>query len=110
MEKVAGNVGKGREYGSNLVNAPARYKDIYSSYTAPTSGGHYGDAVYETSSSDSNSTGWYSDRTNFPYSNGPFFERGGIVGSDSEAGLFEFEYSDGDAYDGYSFRVVVPVL
>ncbi len=109
-EKVAGYLGNGSDYGSSLVNAPARYKDIYSSYTAPTSGGHYGDAVYETSSSDSNSTGWYSDRTNFPYSNGPFFERGGIVGSDSEAGLFEFEYSDGDAYDGYSFRVVVPVL
>ena len=52
----------GNSNGSSLVNAPSRYKDVYSSYTAPTSGGLYGDAVWETSSSSSGSSSWYNEK------------------------------------------------
>ena len=78
-EYVAGYVGNGGSYASSLVNAPARYKDTYSSYTAPTSGGHYGDAVWETSSSSSGSSSWYSSYSYFPRSSGPFFIRVAIT-------------------------------
>ena len=109
-EYVAGYVGNGGSYGSSLVNAPARYKDTYSSYTAPTSGGHYGDAAWETSSSSSSSNGsWYSDYSYFPGS-GSFFVRGGSYGYGSGAGLFYFNDLDGGSGSRISFRVVVPVL
>ena len=105
-------------YGSALVNAPDRYKDVYSvgdydgsqnNYNLSTpSNGHYGDAVYETSSS---SSSWYSDTSIFPNSNGPFFQRGGRYNVDSDGGLFYFSRDNGkDLYSNSSFRVVVPVL
>ena len=110
-EYVAGYVGNGGSYASSLVNAPARYKDTYSSYTAPTSGGHYGDAVWETSSSSSSSnSSWYSDYSYFPTSSNPFFVRGGVYSFGSSAGLFYFDYGTGDSFGNVSFRVVVPVL
>ena len=109
-EYVAGYVGSGGSYASSLVNADARYKDIYSSYTSPNSGGHYGDAVWETSSSSSNSTSWYNDYSGFPGSNGLFFMRGGVYDYGSDAGLFYFYSYSGDASRNHSFRVVVPVL
>ena len=109
-EYVAGYYGSGSSEGSSLVNAPSRYKDTYSSYTAPTSGGHYGDAVWETSSSSSGSSSWYGDYSNFPDSDDPFFKRGSLCYDASGAGLFYF--TDDYGYDGgfISFRVVVPVL
>ena len=100
----------GNSYGSSLVNAPSRYKDVYSSYTAPTSGGLYGDAVWETSSSSSGSSSWYNDYSYFLASNNPFFRRGGYYGTGSGAGLFYFNNNYGYSYSDYSFRVVVPVL
>ena len=45
-----------------------------------------------------------------PSSNIPFFLRGGYCIGGSCAGLFVFDYNNGDAWDYYSFRVVVPVL
>ena len=107
-EYVAGYVGGGNSNGSSLVNAPSRYKDIYSSYMASTSGGIYGDAVWETSSSDSNSSAWYRDSSYFPNSGDPFFMRGGAYVSGSDAGLFFFNH--GYKNVSVSFRVVVPVI
>ena len=111
-EYVAGYYGSGNSNGSSLVNAPSRYKDIYSSYTAPTSGGHYGDAVWETSSSINSpyTNSWYDDYSYFPYSDYPFFERGGYCSNGTGAGLFYFLSYNGSASGYYSFRVVVPVL
>ena len=110
-EYVAGyyNSSNASEYGSSLVSAPSRYKDIYSSYTAPASGGHYGDAVYETSKINwLSSSSWYSDYTRFPSSDAPFFGRGGYDGY-ANAGMFAFDDLNGGGY-AQSFRVVVPVL
>ena len=74
--------------------------------------GHYGDAVWETSSSASSpyTNSWYSDHSYFPVNNTPFFRRGGVCSSDTGAGVFcSFNY-DGLSTTNDSFRVVVPVL
>ncbi len=123
-EYVAGYVNNGNSnlttYGSTLVNAAAKYKDVYSvgssdsnsnNYAVSTpANGHYGDAVYETSSSGSGSTSWYSDYSYFPNASGPFFIRGGNYSGASIAGVFCFTNSYGTAYSTHSFRVVLPVL
>lgn len=72
-------------YGSSLVNAVAKYKDVYSvgssdsvpnNYAAASS--KYGDAVYETSNSSISpfTDSWYSDYSWFSYSKNPFLQRG----------------------------------
>ena len=131
-EYVAGYVNNGNgnltTYGSTLVNAADKYKDVYKvtsdgqsnnyNNSQPTTGlgqptkdtGHYGDAVWETSSSYSGSGSWYSDYSLFPYSSHPFFFRGGSCGNASGAGVFYFNYNYGDYYSNNSFRVVLPVL
>ena len=68
----------------------------------------YGDAVYETSSSGSSSTGsWDSSYSYFPYSSYPVFERGGRASDGSNAGVFAFYDFTGVAYADLSFRPVV---
>ena len=58
--------------------------------------GIYGDAVYETSNGTYNGSGtsgsqsWYGDYSNFPYSIGSFFIRGGYYSGSSVAGMFAF--------------------
>ena len=111
-------------YGSSLISANTSYKDVYTAsttdgndsqadnyntYSTPENG-KYGDAVYETSSSYSDSTSWYADLSVFPYSRSPFFKRGGYCSFGSNAGLFYFYYSVGDSNGGSSFRVVLPVM
>ena len=117
-EYVAAYVNNGHSnlttYGSSLVNAEAKYKDVYSkgssdsysnNYTASnpsTSTGHYGDAVWETSSSASSpyTNSWYSDYSGFPLTSNPFFARGGDFDNGTSAGVFCF--SRGNGYD-YSY-------
>ena len=119
-------------YGSELVGT-GKYVDVYRasanngsdnqatnySYAQPSAGlsissinetsGHYGDAVWETSSSNSGTTSWYSDYSYFPYSNSPFFVRGGDCYAATSAGVFFFSYATGSTSTGNGFRVVVPV-
>ena len=120
-EFVAGYVNNGNSnlttYGSNLVGAVVKYKDVYSkgisdsasnNYTSASS--KYGDAVYEISSSSKGTTSWYSDYSYFPDTSTPFFLRGGDCISGSNAGVFYFNYHNGSNNNYRSFRVVVPVL
>ena len=131
-EYVAGYVNNGNgnltTYGSTLVNAADKYKDVYKvtsdgqsnnyNNSQPTTGlgqptkdtGHYGDAVWETSSSYSGSGSWYSDYSSFPYSGSPFFLRGGGYDGTSNAGVFYFGNNTGNSSSNSSFRVVLPVL
>ena len=74
------------------------------------SNGKYGDAVYETSSSGSNSTSWYSDYSYFMYFTYPFLGHGGLYNYNSYAGIFYFSPTDGYTRKDDSFRVVLPVL
>ena len=135
-EFVAGYVNNGHgnlsSYGSILVSATDKYKDVYRSatssgsdtqstdynYTQPTQGlgqptltsGRYGDAVWETSSGYSGVLSWYSDYCEFPFYSSPFFARGGNSDSKDDAGVFNFRCTNGDWGGYYSFRVVIPVL
>ena len=123
-EYVAAYVNNGHSnlttYGSSLVNAEAKYKDVYSkgssdsysnNYAVSTpANGHYGDAVWETSNSGTSTNSWYSDYSNFPYIDTPFFRRGGGYNGDADAGVFGFGNSGGYHGSSYSVRVVVPVL
>ena len=65
-----------------------------------------GDAMKETASSYSDKTSWNGDYSKFPYSNAPFFVRGGYYGDGSEAGAFYFYYAYGPAGSYGGFRVV----
>ena len=99
-------------HGLNLEKAPARYKNVYSTSASPMSGGYYGDAMYETSSS---MYGYSPDSWNSDYSKGidsedPFLRRGGNCNGSSNSGLFAFYSDSGSGINGNSFRVVVPVL
>ena len=102
-EYVASYVNNGNSsltsYGYSLIQASDRYKDVYrvttdtktNNYnnTQPSEGlgqptsttGHYGDAIWETSSGTSDSSnvsnGWYGDHSNMPYTGTPFLLRGG---------------------------------
>ena len=123
-EYVAAYVNNGHSnlttYGSSLVNAEAKYKDVYSkgssdsysnNYAVSTpANGHYGDAVWETSNSGTSTNSWYSDYSNFPDTIYPFFVRGGYYDGDASAGAFYFNRSNGGSNSSLSFRVVVPVL
>ena len=120
-EYVAAYVNNGHgnlnTYGSSLVSGPSYMKDVYSSATSNGSNTqsqdyesaktHYGDAVYETSSSYNETNSWYDDYSNFPYSSSPFFLHGGYYIDGSHAGAFHFSYSGGSAYSYGSFRPVL---
>jgi len=131
-ERVAAYVPNGNEnlgkYGNDLVNGLAKYKDVYQAAkqwteaSTDTAADHYalstpankkyGDAVWETSSKSEDpwKDSWYSDYSIFPYSNYPFFGRGGRYISTSDTGLFCFGWTTGEPNVNYGFRVTVPVL
>ena len=90
-----------------------KYKTVYeasgtsqsNSYTLAA--GKKGDGVYETSNQYSSSSGsWFGAYSYFPYTNGPFFNRGGND-YNSNAGVFYFGSHFGGAYPYHSFRVVL---
>ena len=123
FEMVAGYVANNNEnltkYGSSLVNGASHTKDVYTSNGDTLSGNYnaasdrYGDAVYETSLSDnSTSSGksWYRDRSVFPNSSSPFFNRGENNLNTYNSGLFAFGSYNGNANINYSFRPVLIVL
>ncbi|MCX8074716.1 MAG: hypothetical protein N2749_03915 [Clostridia bacterium] len=103
--------------GSNLVNADVKYKDIYDKGTTDDYTNNYvgtinkkGDAIYETSQDGSASdSAWYLDQTTIPYTNTPFFIRGGGYDLTSASGIFTFGASSGAAFNYLSFRPVLVV-
>ena len=77
----------------------------YNRYLGLKSGTYgYGDAILETSSTGSSSSGsWNADYSYFPYSSSPFFIRGGVYGYSSGAGVFAFTHGDGGPYFSHRF-------
>ena len=89
--------------GSSLVNGDEKTKNVYTKANSDSyennyqqNKGVYGDAVYETSTSGSESTSWYGDYSYFPYLSSPFFIRGGGNSGGSNAGVFYFSGSGGN--------------
>ena len=121
FEFVAAYVDNGNgilaSYGSSLVNGEAKTKNVYSQTGTDsdtnnynTNKGVYGDAVYETSTSGSGITSWYSDYSGFPNTSYPFFVRGGYYDAESVTGIFYFDDPQWLGGDVYSFRPVLVVL
>ena len=89
-----------------------RYYDKYSYGTSQTeyTRGKLGDATKEMAPSSSYETTWHSDYAYFPYSNAPWFVRGGAYSYGSNAGLFYFYRSLGYAAIDHSARAVISNL
>ena len=66
-----------------------------------------GDATYEVSQGDGQNYGWYSDYAIFVDASNPWFLRGGSYGNTTYAGMFSFTNTNGNAYNIYSFRLVL---
>ena len=120
LERVAAYVNNGNSnliiYGSSLVSADSKYKDVYNKGSNDDYATNYnansdrvGDAVYETSSSCSDATSWYNNNSYMPYSDVPFFVRGGYCDDSWRAGLFYFSHTYGNGAGGVCFRPVVAV-
>ena len=101
--------------GNSLVIAASQYKDVYVSsgdtdvgnYTANSS--KVGDAIYETSSSYTGTTSWYSESSYVPYGANAFFHRGAVYSVSTNAGLFNFNLFSGIANLNFGFRPVLAV-
>ena len=118
-EYVAAYVNNGNSsltsYGNSLyTNTDSKTKNVYAKGSSDSrdnnysaNAGVYGDAVYETSTSGSGTTSWYSDYSNFPYTIGPFFSRGGYYDNGSVAGVFYFDSYSGSGDSSLSFRPVL---
>ena len=83
----------------------SKYIDVYDSYSSAK----FGDAVFETSSSSSDSNSWFSDASYFVEEYFPVLHRGGSYDFGSRAGLFFFGSGDGVANAGAGFRPVCVV-
>ena len=118
-EYVAAYVNNGNSsltsYGNSLyTSTDSKTKNVYAKGSSDSrdnnysaNAGVYGDAVYETSTSGSGTTSWYSDYSNFPYTIGPFFSRGGYYDNGSVAGVFYFDSYSGSGDSSLSFRPVL---
>ena len=105
-------------YGKSVIDGAAKYKEIYTqgltdtqelNYNAAVT--KYGDAIYETSNGYSNlSASWYRDWSSFANAVSPFFGRGGGCNDASNAGMYYFCGTGGNAHNIFGFRVTIPVI
>lgn len=85
------------------TTASNEYVTIYeASYS---SNNKIGDAIRETSTTGSSSTGWNSDNSTYGTSTVPGFLRGGAYNYSTGAGIFAFTRTAGTVNDQYGFRV-----
>jgi prepilin-type N-terminal cleavage/methylation domain-containing protein len=103
-------------YGSSILQAQNKYKDIYSVGSIDIESSNYtlaisykGDAIYETSSSGTGSTSWYGDFSYMTRTDQPWFIRGGINSLGTSTGVFYFHNYNGNANSSMGFRSVVIV-
>ena len=73
--------------------------------------GHYGDAVWETSSDSVSgaATSWYEDHSRFPVKNYPYPIRGGSSAKGADSGIYHFTAGNGTPGDDVGFHVVISV-
>lgn len=118
-EKVAAYLDNGSKYlltdGKSLYNEKnSKYYDKYLLNGEDTASNNYinskilyGDAVYETSSSEGGDFSWYSDTASMPVGEHCFFLRGGKMADGIKAGVFSFLGSSGGPYEYTGFRSVI---
>lgn len=111
--------------GAELTSADSKYYESYTQYgNHSRNGGHYGEAMYETTSempagmfpaSGSNQqASWYGERSMFPWSLAPYIVRGGDY-AETDGGIFSCSFVpggdgafSGDTFAYTSFRVAIP--
>ena len=100
------------DYGNQkYVNTYGIISSVNDSYTQKAyNAGRLGDATGEVVLSTGGSGGWYNDYAFFPYSSDPWFDRGGDYDVGSNAGVFNFNVGNGDAYSNCSARATLVVL
>jgi prepilin-type N-terminal cleavage/methylation domain-containing protein len=104
-------------YGSSLVNADGKYKDIYavggtddSLTNYSQSSTIYGDGIWETSVSSGSIYSWFGGIwIDYPETSDPFFRRGGLYSHADNGGILGIECKTGGSSSGYSFRPVLLV-
>jgi hypothetical protein len=113
LDNANGNL---NTYGSSIISADNKYKNIYTvggTDDQPTNYGltinFKGDAVYETSNAGTGSTSWFADYSNMPNTGSPWFFRGGTWNSGSNAGAFLFYNTNGYPFSNNGFRPVLIV-
>ena len=103
-----GLVGSSGESYTDTAFPDSKYYDVYKAssgttiraLTACNGGVCYGHALSEVNS-------WYSDYTDFVNANYPWFVRGGDYSDGSNAGVFYWDYYNGDSSNGFGFRSVL---
>jgi hypothetical protein len=119
-ERVSAYVNNGdgnlNAYGSNVIDADSKYKDIYTvggTDDIATNYGltinHKGDAVYETSNSYTGSTSWFGEFSSPPYTSKPWILRSGDWDNGSNAGAFVFSCTSANSDSRIGFRPVLAV-
>ncbi len=81
--------------------------EAYSNASTSESNYGYGDAILETSTGHTGSTGWFGDYSCFAVTSTPFFIRGGSKGDGTGAGAFTFHITNGHPWYSYGFRTVL---
>ncbi len=106
-----------RNYGSSIIYAVSKYKDVYLKGSTDEQVNNYGlainqkgDAVYETSNNIGGSYAWFNYDSYMPTAGGPWFIRGGHWANIGTAGAFSFGGTNGGVYSNDSgFRPVLVV-
>jgi hypothetical protein len=104
-------------YGSSIISADNKYKDIYlKSPISDVAGENYyltinrkGDAIYETSATPSGMISWYNAGCIMPKADQPWFVNGGTRSETTNAEIFRFTVSGGNTDSGRSFRITLMV-
>ncbi|MDD2490548.1 MAG: DUF5011 domain-containing protein, partial [Bacilli bacterium] len=104
-ELVAAYYGSGNSNGTSILNAHNKYKNVYTDYNNNIKG----DAVFETSTTFTETWSWYGDYSWLPISTAPWFNRGGAQNAGSTAGAFNFNRHNGIASNDDGWRVVLLV-
>jgi prepilin-type N-terminal cleavage/methylation domain-containing protein len=101
-------------YGSSIVNADSKYKDVYEVGISDTAGNNYavalykkGDALYETSASTDSVSAWYTAYSYMVRTNEPWCVRGGEYGNTTSAGIFAFHTLSGTTFAYAGFRSIL---
>lgn len=104
MSGFNGYLGYSKTEYTNGVNLPEeKYYQKYPSYNASS----IGDAIFETSISNSNNNSWNQDWSCLVNSNNPVSLRGGSYNNANNAGVLCLFYYSGSNYDNCSFRPVL---
>jgi prepilin-type N-terminal cleavage/methylation domain-containing protein len=102
--------------GSSIINASDRYKNYFTPSSDTSANNYindyvkYGHNMYETSSTDTGVTSWYTDYSVMPTAATPWISRGGPYNGGASSGIFAFQSSNGAISSSIGFRPTIPSI